>query len=86
MYNTKEKCKELAEKFKQICAERGTTPYKIAQKSGLSSSTVSCFQAATTVPRVDTLMILATNLVFRSVISLENGKCRRHRLRMKKIS
>mgnify|MGYP000266090466 len=49
MYNTKEKCKELAEKFKQICAERGTTPYKIAQKSGLSSSTVSCFQAATTV-------------------------------------
>ena len=37
MYNTKEKCKELAEKFKQICAERGTTPYKIAQKSGLSS-------------------------------------------------
>ena len=81
MYNTKEKCKELAEKFKQICAERGTTPYKIAQKSGLSSSTVSCFQAATTVPRVDTL-----NLVFRSVISLENGKCRRHRLRMKKIS
>ncbi|VYT32193.1 Uncharacterised protein [uncultured Clostridium sp.] len=44
MYNTKEKCKELAEKFKQICAERGTTPYKIAQKSGLSSSTVSCFR------------------------------------------
>ncbi len=34
MYNTKEKCKELAEKFKQICAERGTTPYKIAQTFG----------------------------------------------------
>ena len=62
MYNTIEKCKELAEKFKQICAERGTTPYKIAQKSGLSSSTVSCFQAATTVPRVDTLMILCNQL------------------------
>ena len=62
MYDTKEKCRELAEKFKQICAERGTTPYKIAQKSGLSSSTVSCFQAATTVPRIDTMMILCNQL------------------------
>ena len=43
MYDTKEKCRELAEKFKQLCAERGTTPYKIARHSGLSSSTVSCF-------------------------------------------
>ena len=44
MYDTKEKCRELAEKFKQLCAERGTTPYKIARHSGLSSSTVSCSQ------------------------------------------
>ena len=43
MYDTKEKCRELAAKFKQLCAERGTTPYKIARHSGLSSSTVSCF-------------------------------------------
>ena len=41
MYDTKEKCRELAAKFKQLCAERGTTPYKIARHSGLSSSTVS---------------------------------------------
>ena len=34
MYDTKEKCRELAAKFKQLCAERGTTPYKIAQASG----------------------------------------------------
>lgn len=40
MYDTKEKCRELAEKFKQLCAERGTTPYKIARHSGLSSVNV----------------------------------------------
>lgn len=43
MYNSKEKCKEIAQKFKQICEDRGTTPYKIAKKAGLSSSTVSGF-------------------------------------------
>ena len=43
MYDTKEKCRELAVKFKQLCAERGTTPYKIARHSGLSYSTLSCF-------------------------------------------
>ena len=29
MYNSKEKCKEIAQKFKQICEAKGTTPYKI---------------------------------------------------------
>lgn len=62
MYDTKEKCKELAEKFKQICAERGTTPYKIARYAGLSSSIVSCFLTGKTVPRIDTIMILCNQL------------------------
>lgn len=62
MYDTKEKCRELAEKFKQLCAERGTTPYKIARHSGLSSSTVSCFLTGKTVPRIDTMMILCNQL------------------------
>ena len=62
MYNTKEKCAEIAQKFKQLCEERGTTPYKIAQRSGLSSSTVSCFLAGKTVPRIDTMMILCNEL------------------------
>lgn len=62
MYDTKDKCRELAEKFKQLCAERGTTPYKIARHSGLSSSTVSCFLTGKTVPRIDTMMILCNRL------------------------
>lgn len=62
MYDTKEKCRELAAKFKQLCAERGTTPYKIARHSGLSSSTVSCFLTGKTVPRIDTMMILCNQL------------------------
>ena len=62
MYDTKEKCRELAAKFKQLCAERGTTPYKIPRHSGLSSSTVSCFLSGKTVPRIDTMMILCNQL------------------------
>ena len=69
MYDTKEKCRELAEKFKQLCAERGTTPYKIARHSGLSSSTVSCFLTGKTVPRIDTI-----SWESRSQISSMSGK------------
>lgn len=34
MYDTKEKCRELAAKFKQLCAERGTTPYNDCKAFG----------------------------------------------------
>ena len=74
MYDTKEKCRELAVKFKQLCAERGTTPYKIARHSGLSSSTVSCFLTGKTVPRMDTMMILCNQLECSSQISSMSGK------------
>ena len=62
MYNTKEKCADIARKFKQLCNDRGTTSYKIAQQSGLSSSTVSCFLAGKTIPRLATMMILCNEL------------------------
>lgn len=62
MYNTKEKCMEIARKFKQLCDDRGTTSYKIAMRSGLSSSTVSCFLAGKTIPRIDTMMIFCNEL------------------------
>lgn len=62
MYNTKEKCMEIARRFEQLCEERGTTPYKIARYFGLSSSTVSYFLAGKIVPRIDTVMILCNQL------------------------
>lgn len=62
MYNSKEKCKEVAQKFKQLCEVRGTTPYKVAKKAGISSSTVSCFLSGRTVPRIDTTLILCNQL------------------------
>ena len=62
MYNTKEKCMEIARRFEQLCEERGTTPYKIARYSGLSFSTVSYFLAGKTVPRIDTVQILCNQL------------------------
>lgn len=30
MYDTEEKCMELAEKLKKICEAKGSTPYKLA--------------------------------------------------------
>lgn len=62
MYNSKEKCKEIAQKFRQICEAQGTTPYKVARKAGLSSSTISCFLAGRTIPRVDTMLMLCNQL------------------------
>lgn len=62
MYNPKEKCAEIARTFRQLCDERGTTPYRVARNAGLSSSTVSCFLTGKTVPRIDTIMILCNEL------------------------
>lgn len=62
MYDSKEKCKEIARKFKQLCDERGTTPYKIAHNTQMSSSTISCFLTGKTIPRMDTVMILCNEL------------------------
>ena len=39
MYNTEEKCIELSKKFREICEAKGSTPYKLARKAGISSST-----------------------------------------------
>lgn len=62
MYNSKEKCKEIAQKFRLLCDARGTTPYKVAKKAGLSSSTISCFLAGRTMPRMDTMLMLCEQL------------------------
>ena len=52
----------IRDRFKQICEAKGTTPYKIAKKAGLSSSTVSCFLNGKTIPRIDTMMMLCNQL------------------------
>lgn len=62
MYNSKEKCKEIAQKFKQLCDARGTTPYKIATQAGLSTSTISCFLSGKTIPKLDTMLMLCNSL------------------------
>lgn len=62
MYNSQEKCREIAQKFKQLCNARGTTPYKVALRAGLSASTVSCFLAGKTIPRLDTMLMLCNEL------------------------
>ena len=62
MYNSKEKCKEIAQKFKELCDARGTTPYKVAIQAGLSTSTVSCFLSGKTIPRLDTMLMLCNEL------------------------
>ncbi len=62
MYNTEEKCTELSEKLKKICEAKGNTPYKLAKKAGISSSTISGFLKGKTKPRIDTLLIICNQL------------------------
>lgn len=62
MYDSQKKCTEIALKFKQLCDMRGVTPYKVAKKAGLSSSTVSCLLSGKSMPRVDTMLILCNQL------------------------
>lgn len=62
MYNSKEKCKEIAKNFKQLCEARGTTPYKVAVRADMSTSTVSCFLSGKTIPRLDTMLMLCNEL------------------------
>lgn len=62
MYNTEEKCMELSEKLKKICVAKGSTPYKLAKKAGISSSTISGFLKGKTKPRIDTLLIICNHL------------------------
>ena len=62
MYNTEDKCLELAEKLKEICEAKGSTPYKIAKKAGISSSTISGFLKGKSKPRIDTLLIICNQL------------------------
>ena len=62
MYNSKEKSKEIAQKFRKLCEARGTTPYKVASRAGLSTSTISCFLAGKTIPRMDTMLMLCDEL------------------------
>lgn len=62
MYNSKEKCKEIAQKFKGLCDAKGTTPYKVAIQAGLSTSTVSGFLSGKTIPRLDTMLMLCNEL------------------------
>lgn len=62
MYNTEEKCMELSKKFREICEVNGSTPYKLARKAGISSSTISGFLKGKSKPRIDTLLIICNQL------------------------
>ena len=62
MYDTEEKCMELAEKLKKICEAKGSTPYKLAKEAGISSSTISEFLKGNSKPRIDTLLIICNQL------------------------
>lgn len=62
MYNIQKKCTELAERLKKICEEKESTPYKIAKKAGISSSTMNDFLKGRSNPRIDTLLIICNQL------------------------
>lgn len=62
MYNIEAKCVELSRKFREISEADGSTPYKLARKAGISSSTISGFLKGKSKPRIDTLLIICNQL------------------------
>lgn len=62
MYNVEAKCVELSRKFREISEANGSTPYKLARKAGISSSTISGFLKGKSKPRIDTLLIICNQL------------------------
>ena len=62
MYNIEAKCVELSRKFREISEANGSTPYKLARKAGISSSTISGFLKGKSKPRIDTLLIICNQL------------------------
>lgn len=84
MYNTEEKCTELSEKLKKICEAKGSTPYKLAKKAGLSSSTISGFLKGKSKPRIDTLLIICNQLGISMTDFLDERERMESMLKMKK--
>ena len=58
MYDLEKDCKEMIEALKEICKQKNMTPYAVAKKAGISSSTMSYIINGKTKPQISTLMMM----------------------------
>ncbi len=62
MYNPDKECKEMIDALRRICNKKGIKPHALAQKAGISASTISYILNGKTKPQVYTMLILCNAL------------------------
>ena len=62
MYKPDEECRQLIMAIKTICTEKGIKPHKLAQKAGISTSTMSYLMNGKTNPQLYTLLAICNVL------------------------
>lgn len=76
MYKPDEECKRIIERLKCISQLKGIKPTTLAQKAGISSSTMSSLMNGKSRPQVYTLMLLC-NALGISIHELFEDECRK---------
>lgn len=62
VYKPDEECRQLIMAIKTICTEKGIKPHKLAQKAGISTSTMSYLMNGKTNPQLYTLLVICNVL------------------------
>lgn len=58
MYDPDEECKAMIAALKKCCEEKNITPYALAKKAGISTSTISYLMNGKTNPQLYTVLVL----------------------------
>ena len=74
MYKPDEECRQLIIALKTVCAEKGIKPHKLAQKAGISTSTMSYLMNGKTNPQLYTLLAICNVLDVSINDLLSTGK------------
>lgn len=62
MYNAEKECRIMIDTLKVICAQKNLTPYALAKKAGISTSTISYLINGRTKPQVYTMLLICNAL------------------------
>ncbi|EET60497.1 DNA-binding helix-turn-helix protein [Marvinbryantia formatexigens DSM 14469] len=62
MYDPDEACQMMAASIKRICRQRGISPYVLAKKAGISTSSISYLLNGRTRPQVYTVLLICNAL------------------------
>lgn len=65
MYDPDEECKAMIATIKRLCEQKNMTPHALANKAGISTSTISYLVNGKTKPQVYTILVLCNVLGVR---------------------